>query len=421
MTGEFMPKQHILTGVAILSGFALFLLLLSGCGSLVSGSRTQTIMAQDDDDIGRLSEPPKLLGSVDAEYGVRRGILLPNHQAYFLGETGISAIDGVSRARRIPLPDLTTRFGWDLTNIAREPMTGLVYVDDWNENAIHVISETVVITTMLGDSLGSPRQLVADEDDGEIYAFYVTHRNGTPEQRALVISGTEVVTDILLLRSSNVARYNPVDGRIYIASNQVMGSDSGENALLVIDDHELITELNPLSEPYASVVDLAIDPHTGDINILLTDELLFWDRVHGMHSIDLYGAGYGNLGCLTIDPVRSWTYVCAWTGRPSHVLVVNQDELIAEILVEHWPEVAAYDTTHDYLYVAHYDPTYLSVIRGTELITTIDIIGYGTMGLLVDEERGYIYVANADGGTVSVFGFDEPATPSWRGFLPWIQ
>lgn len=69
-------------------------------------------------------------------------------------------------------------------------------------------------------------------------------------------------------------------------------------------------------------------------------------------------------------------------------------------------------------------PGVLSIIRGTEVLTTVSTHGRGPSYITVDEERGYIYVSNADSHSVAVFGFEEEdkVSPSlWQQFFPLIQ
>ena len=74
------------------------------------------------------------------------------------------------------------------------------------------------------------------------------------------------------------------------------------------------------------------------------------------------------------------------------------------------------------LYVTNYRSGTLSVIRGTEIVATLETHGEGAWYIGVDEIRGYIYVSNADSHSVAVFGFPETAPPSfWQRFLPFIQ
>ena len=65
----------------------------------------------------------------------------------------------------------------------------------------------------------------------------------------------------------------------------------------------------------------------------------------------------------------------------------------------------------------------MTVMRGTQVITTLDTIGAGPWDISVDEKRGYTYVSNADGHTITVFGFDQPIADKptlWQTFLPWL-
>ena len=82
----------------------------------------------------------------------------------------------------------------------------------------------------------------------------------------------------------------------------------------------------------------------------------------------------------------------------------------------------AVDETHDYVYAANYRSSNLSIIRGTEVITTVETGGLGAWKIAVDEKRGYVYVTNSNSASVAVFGFPETAPPSfWQRFLPFIQ
>lgn len=123
-------------------------------------------------------------------------------------------------------------------------------------------------------------------------------------------------------------------------------------------------------------------------------------------SIDLYAKGYKNLECITVDPIRGWAYVCAWTGHPSYALVIDKNILKAAIPIHFLAELSflAVDTKHDYVTdVAHYDPAVMSVLCETKLITTVDTLGYGTMDVVVGGREYSIHVS--DDGSVMVFGF----------------
>jgi len=395
--------------------FALFLLLLlvAGCGNAVTQVTTPKL------DINAI---PHLITRIDDKVYGDRTAIHPDGRMYFLGDVSVSVVDGIAVDRRVSLPNLAPPYGQSLRDIGVEPDSGLVYILDNFAGAIHVISNTVLVTTLLG-IVEQPRQIITDEDSGEMYVFYTSQKSGKPQPYVTILSEAKVITDIVLpVFSNGTGQYNAVDGHIYVAGYARLEPDLRVNALTVIDNHQVITTILPIDKPDLSVIDIAVSQQTGDIYTLLASKVVYWDRVHEFVSIDLYELGYKNLGCITIDPKRGWAYVCSWPGRPSYMLVVDKDQFVGAIEVEHWPYAAAADATHDYIYVAHYDPTYLSVIRETKLITTLDIIGLGTMNVTVDEERELIYTSNAGDGTISVFGFQQPVDePSfWQRFLPFI-
>ncbi|MEZ4860535.1 MAG: hypothetical protein R3C14_04485 [Caldilineaceae bacterium] len=389
-------------------------MLLAGCNK----ADAQTLPSQ--------ATIPQFIATIDDEFYVERTAVHPNGQIYFLSESHVSIVDGTAVATRIAFPKPADSYGQHMADVAVERHSGLVYTIERYADAIYVISNTQLITTILGQ-VDQPLQIVADEDSGEMYVFYTSQKGDKAQAQAAILSAADVITDIVLpVFSNRTARYNPVDGHIYVVgSSSPIPTDRRipPNALTVIDNREVITTITPLDKPDLSVIDLTINPNTGDVYILLATKVVYWDRHNPPRSIDLYALGYKNLGCITVDPKRGWAYVCSWPGRPSYMLVVDKDQFVGAIEVEHWPYAAAADATHDYIYVAHYDPTYLSVIRATDLITTLDIIGLGTMNVTVDEERELIYTSNAGDGTISVFGFqplaDQPSL--WQSFLPFLQ
>lgn len=126
---------------------------------------------------------------------------------------------------------------------------------------------------------------------------------------------------------------------------------------------------------------------------------------------------------LAIDPQRAWAYAGSWDGPPSHVLVLDRDQVIATLPVGFDARHIAVDPTHDYVYVADRLSGAISVIRGTEVITHLLTGGVGPSYISVDEQRGYIYVSNADSPSIAVFGFDDPPADKptfWQALLPWL-
>ncbi len=415
MTQKNQSRYHLVLGIASSSSALLIVLfvLLSGCQTLAADSSPQATPTP--------FAVPRLLTQVKSEQWGGPGTLGIDERTYFLGERSVFVIDGAVPSVKVPMPDLRTSRGWYLSDIATDPKTGLIYVSDKRGNAIQVISGTNIVTTITG-IFEAPLQIVADEDSGEMYVFYTSQRSGSPRSYATVISGTKIIADILLPHFRQIARYNPIDGLIYVGGNTSGVIGTTETVLMVLDNYQVKTLFQPLIEPYSGFSDMAINPHTGDIYMQVGSRIIFWDRKEDLRSISLHReANHRSIGCLAVEPQRGWAYVCSWKER-SYALVIDKDELLAEIPIAHWPDSAAVDTAHDYVYIAHYDPTNVSVIRGTELITTLNIIGFGTSEIVVDEERGYFYTMNADDGTISVFGFrEETRDASWFGFLPFIQ
>lgn len=382
---------------ALLLTLFLFL-LLAGCDTQTQASTSEVAA----------NTIPSLLVRMDDQVYGDRAVIHPNQRIYFLGEDSVAIVAGSTLEKRLALPNLAPPYGQSLRDLGVEPASGLVYVLDNFTGAIHVISNTVVMTTLLG-LVEQPLQIVADADSGELYIFYVAHATNRVEARVAILQGTQKIADIALPVLAKAALYNPADGHIYVAGNTFASDNTQRNALLVLDHHQVITTIQPLDASAVGVLDLAVNASTGAIYILLVTKIVYWDRSKEPQSLDLYTLGYKNLGCLTVDPKRGWAYVCSWLGQPSYVLAVNKDQLVDAIQVEAWPYAAAADTRHDYIYVIHHDPTYLSIIRETALITTLDIIGLGAMNVTVAEERGLIYTSNAGDGSISVYSFRQPS------------
>jgi len=411
----YFTRQHAGVYCTLSAAMLLTLLMvvtLVGCQSTTGKAVTATEFPV-----------PRLLKQIELPAGGYQGILRPDHQVYFLTNIGVSIINNTALLHSIPLPNLNPPYGQNLYGMGLDSHTELLYVIDESASVIHIISNTTLISTLAG-IVDQPLQVVADEDSGEMYVFYNTQKSGNIQVRAVIISDTRVITDINLpLFNYSAIQYNPVDGHIYLAGSHFASDSNYDNALTVIDNHKVITTIHPLEQPDLSVGGIAINPANGDVYVLVGNKVVYWDRVHPRQSIDLYAKGYKNpLQCITVDPKRGWAYVCAWMLPQSYTLVIDKNRLVKAIPVAKWPAVAAVDAKHDYVYVGHYDPTNLSVIRGTELITTLNIIGEGTSGIVVDEVDDKIYTANGDDGSVDVFGFDQTAdNPTfWQTWLAWL-
>ena len=85
--------------------------------------------------------------------------------------------------------------------------------------------------------------------------------------------------------------------------------------------------------------------------------------------------GYTGLHDIAIDPNRGLAYVSSWGNPQSHVVVLSHGELLTALPTGQDPRAIVYDKTHDYVYVVNRLSHSLSVIRNTEVITTIEARG----------------------------------------------
>ena len=364
----------------------------------------------------------------DIGIGTFRGIIHPNGLAYIANSAGsIAILDGPKMVEFLP-PLSSGPTGIDIN---REQ--GLVYLTDLYANALHVISGTEFYTTVEDVGIG-PWQVRVHPDNGYVY---VSNGKSDTEQPLIgtvgVISGTTVITNIEVgFNPLWALAVNPVDGRVYVGhGSSRYNIDMEERGILsVIEDTELITSTLLGSDPeYAGrIKHIEVNAKTGEMYMIQNTHLIvYWDGKDDLRKLDM-GAGQYHLTDIAIDTKRGWAYVSSWDGPPSHIAVVKKDKLIAEIEIPTSPptydiRAVEYDETHDYIYSANRLSASMSVIRGTDVITTMSTKGLGPWYITVDEKRGYIYVSNGDAHSVAVYGYESENDDqfSWKRFLPFIR
>ncbi len=335
-----------------------------------------------------------------------RSVIHPNGLAYVVNEGGtIAVLDGPKLVKLIPWPN--ELLAVPPQDIAVHPDTGWVYVTDYDNDAIHVFSNTEVLATI--PNVGHrPKAIAIHPDTGYVY---VANSRGSPQQKhpgtVAIISGTQVITRLRVGAVPHLIAINPVDGRVYVG--QSSGGPAGNwGALAIIDGTRLITMTSLGLEKSAK--DLAIDERTGALYMIQSRYLTYWDG----EQIERLPLGLGADGSryvlnqVTVDERDGLAYVGGWgTPRDNVLFVVRAGEVITEIPVGYDPRQIVVDETHDYVYVVNRMEGSMSVIRDTQVITTLSTGGIGPMHLAVDETRGYIYVSNATNHSVAVFGFDD--------------
>lgn len=423
------PKEQRawpLAGMSATIALLLLILLLS-----VSSCQSAQVNAQQ--------QPPHLLGVVEMNPRggalTAQGVVAPNGWFYVINQSGsVAVLDGIRFVKLItftvpatqPLNLAGEKPRPNPSAIAVQPLTGHIYVADHDLNAIHIISGTTVLTDIRNVGV-APILLAVQPKTGYVY---VASAADARDARGFlhvgylsVINGTEVITHLVIGGLPWSLFSNPVDARVYAGHSPVeFGTNKPSSGMLsIISGKQSITRVALYSDMQGMIPEINANKNTSEIYLIHNNTLIYWDGKAVVKRLNFGERGYTIDRGLAVDTQRGLAYVCIAQG---HVFVVKQDQIIADLPVQHYPLVAVKDNTHDFVYVANYKQHSMSVIRGTEVITTLDTEGTGPWYITVDEKRGYIYVSNGDmGGSVSVFGFNEPVAdkPSlWQNFLPWL-
>ena len=358
--------------------------------------------------------------------------IAPNGWAYIISDGGsdgivsIVVLDGSKIIGRIPWPDNHLPTG-EVAQLAIHPITGLVYVIDPWAKLIYVIDKLEVVAVI--DTLYALGRIAIHPTSGLVYVTNYTNRPqpgvAPGPGDVAVISGTEVITRITMQRPTTIG-VNPFDGRVYVSQQIAFWPDDQAlvtELLMVIDGEKLLPGAFAPKNGGGDIYDIVANRQNGEMYFTRGNYglIAYWDR-QVLHPIDVGGAGY-SINTIALDARRNWLYAASWDGPPSHVLVIEKDKILAALPVGEDVRDVAVDETHDYVYAANYRSNNLSIIRGTEVITTVATGGLGPWQIAVDEPRGYIYVTNSNSASVAVFGFaEEIGTPSlWQRFLPFIQ
>lgn len=369
-------------------------------------------------------------------YGTANGVVHPNGWAYIVNQSGsIAILDGPQLVKLLPWPGGKPR-AWTLSELDVDPKTGYVWVGDNVSAAIHVISGTEVITTIPNVGI-EPNHLVVHPVTGLVY---VTNPYGYGSEPTLgtvtVISGTQVMATIPVGYVPQVLRVHPLNQNVYVGHVASWPDDPADRSMGLVSAISGTTRIaqTTLGEPpntRSAIMDIAINPKTGEFYMLQDYyALVYWDGQDDIRRIPLGKQGYFpglnlSLNHVAVDTKRNWAYVTSWDGPPSHVVVAHKDKVIAVLEVPGYDaRDVVYDATHDYIYVANRLADNMSIIRGTEVITTLGTGGVGPTYITVDEKRGYIYVSNATDHSIAVFGYDAPPDgqpPFWRRFLPFLR
>lgn len=406
--------KHLLTPALVSFGLLTALLVaLSGC---------QPVAAD---------KPPHLLATIDL---AALGQYIPttlavNRQGLAYVFVLLSEPLSVDRDSIVVLdgPQVQTILHWPdqggvvFPKVAAHPFNNWLYVTDSPKAQIRIISGTQVLPPI--QNINGPLQIAAHPNNGYVYVAQAVYDQSAVESGNIdtaigavaVLSGTEIITQIIT-QAPRMLGIDQVHGYTYVGQ-ETMDYTQPEPALVLIKDTTVITKLTPhvQLEGGSRIDDLAVNERTGEVYYFDRGKLIYWDGHDRVTRLDM-----GFTQHIVIDAQRGLAYVSR-DAKPN-IVVLRQDEVVAELFTSHDAREMAVDPRRDYVYVANREGT-LSVLRGSEVITTLVTGGIGASYLSIDVRRGYIYVVNSDSNSVAVFGFEDEADPPslWQLFLPWLN
>ncbi len=223
-------------------------------------------------------------------------------------------------------------------------------------------------------------------DPNDQYVYVTTGGNNV-----VVLNGTTVLTTIsvgtYLDGGTWGAAFDPNNGYVYVSyavSNTV-------NYVAVIDGLTVTASIN-VSAYYLEGAQLAFDSLTGDIYVASGYSLLLINGTSLLGSVNtsLFGQ------FVVFDPENGFVYLTSFYDASGIVSVGKGLSVISTITFASYgiPSGAAYDSANGYIYVTNEGWDNVSVINGTEVITSIPV-GPSPVGAAFDPMNGYLYVANS--------------------------
>jgi len=313
----------------------------------------------------------------------------------------VTLISGTTRIADIPV-------GSHPNAIKGYPATGYVYALNSGEGTVSVISGTQVIaivtvgagSTDLGPDpwygytfTGSDQAMGVDPTTGYVYVA------NWADATVSVISGTQVLATLPVGRNPNTILVDPARGYVYVAN-------VGDNTVSVIQGLSVMATLTVGRYP----LDMALSPPTGHVYVLNRDDgslsVIWGEQVLAT----IPGRPYPQ--AVAVDSRSGLAYVAS--AGTNSVSVIIGTQLLATLPVGRNPKAVGVDEATGYVYVANRESDSVTVISGTQVITTLitgqahpAIGGDYPNDVAVNPATGYVYVTRHPdwghgGGTVAV-------------------
>lgn len=392
----------------------LFLLALSGCQPTTMGGERQEIEARLPYFLTRIDQSnygkAVIAGARDS------GRVAPNGLMYLPATNGLYVLRGPEQVGIVDIPGKSPR------DIAIDQKSGLVYVTDRMKDHLHVISGTEIISTITVSPY--PHFVVVHPENGDIYV--TTNVHSAPDEgnfgfhnEIVTIRDGEVLTPAIYTgRSADFMFIHPVDQQLYIGQ---AGNDKYDLwPFVIIEDNQIITQTYLGPKRQVDFHDIVADEETGEVYVMEGRRIVWWDRQGQITSWEWERDHMFYPKALAIDSSRDLLYFAAI----DQVGVMKDGEFLTYISVPNQVYDVAYDKRHDYLYALSHYPYqgHLTVIRGTEVITTYELERGLFDYITVDEANEYIYISG--GVKTLVFSYPDETDASnslWYYLQPLLK
>ncbi len=306
--------------------------------------------------------------------------------------------------------------------IAANPATGYVYVGNWGNNTVAVISGTQLVTTMTVGT--SPTAIAVNPTTGYVYVtnagnrtvsvisglqvvatlptgleprnvqvnpitdyVYVTNWS---DDTVTIIKGTQVITTCTAAHTPNAIGVNPVTGYIYIGGRNSYG-------ITVLSTTQVITTIQVPWGPAA----IGVDPASGFIYAVLSNS----DAGIGVLSATQYVTslvpGIFSIGAQPAVGVNSATGVAYALTSDGVLRLISGTELIDSLTIGPHAYDVKVSSASGFVYVTDWDSKSVKVVSGTQLIGAVTT-GSGADKIGINPATRLIYVTNFMSNSVSV-------------------
>jgi YVTN family beta-propeller protein len=292
--------------------------------------------------------------------------------------------------------------------IATDPATGNVYVANFTDGTVSVISGASGIVTATIPVGAGPADVVTDPVDGNVYVANSIDGTVSVINEA---SGNVTATVPVGTHPTGLG-VDPANGNVYVANN-------GDGTVWKISDVTaglLSTVGNPDG---SSAFAVAADPQTSSIFVANPGVLGSNPTSGSVAMINAAGGGVRkvipvgqNPYALADDASTATVYVANINGRTVSVINAVSGLVTATIPVGAVPDAVAVDDSTNTAYVTNDGDNTMSVINtASDVVTATVSVGAGPEALAVNPASGAVYVANTGNNTVSVINGPTVSTP----------